>query len=165
MPGLASTVHFPVWVLAMDAQRGVLTVIEYRPSRPWMELVLPVYSLALLFLYYYPQALPAALEDKLVDGMFRWVVWGVVGALGGMLALSGVFLAFYLLYSPVYLVENARRILDPHVWVDHREVRFYLGCFAILVTLVALAFLNPEAALIGFTLLAGFAQILWRVLV
>lgn len=139
--------------------------MDYRQSRPWMELVLPLYALAMVIVYYRPQALPPAIEDKLVDGMFRWVLWGIVGALGGVLALSAFFLAFYLLYSPFYLVENARRILDPQAWVDQREVRFYIGCFLILCGLLMLVVVNPDAALVSFTLLAGSAQFLWRFLV
>lgn len=130
-----------------------------------MELILPAYALGVVVFYYRPQALPQALGSALADGMFRWVAWGVAGALGGILALSAVFLAFYLLYSPVYLIENARRIFDAHVWVDRREVRFYVGCFLLLVLLLGLALLRPEAALVTFTLLAGFAQFLWRILV
>jgi multisubunit Na+/H+ antiporter MnhB subunit len=140
-------------------------LMDYRQSRPWMELILPLYTLALVILYYRPQALPPAIEEKLLDGMFRWVIWGSVGALGGVLALSALFLTFYLLYSPFYLVENAKRILDPHAWVDQREVRFYLGCFVLLVSLVVLAIMNPDAALVSFLLLAGSAQFLWRFLV
>lgn len=144
---------------------GAVRVMDYRQSRPWMELILPLYSLAIIIVYYRPQALPPAFEETLVDGMFRWALWGIVGALGGILALSALFLAFYLLYSPVYLIENARRILDPHTWVDQREVRFYVGCFLVLVSLLGLALVNPEAALVSFTLLAGSAQFLWRFLV
>ena len=149
----------------MNARQGVVILMDYRQSRPWMELILPLYTLALVILYYRPQALPPAIEEKLLDGMFRWVIWGIVGALGGVLALSALFLAFYLLYSPFYLVENAKRILNPHVWVDQREVRFYLGCFVLLVSLVALVLVNPDAALVSFVLLAGSAQFLWRFLV
>ena len=140
-------------------------MIDYRQSRPWMELILPLYALGMIIVYYRPQALPPAVEEGLVDGMFSWALWGLVGALGGILALSALFLAFYLLYSPIYLVENARRIADPHSWVDQREVRFYVGCFVILVSLLALAIVNPEAAFASFTLLSGSAQFLWRFLV
>ncbi len=149
----------------MNVRQEVATLMDHRQSRPWMELILPLYTLALVILYYRPQALPPAIEETLLDGMFRWVIWGIVGALGGVLALSALFLAFYLLYSPLYLVENAKRILDPHVWVDQREVRFYLGCFVLLVSLVALALMDPDLALASFVLLAGSAQFLWRVLV
>ena len=149
----------------MIAHHGVARVIDYRQSRPWMELILPLYALGMIIVYYRPQALPSAIEEKLVDGMFSWVLWGIVGALGGILALSALFLAFYLLYSPIYLVENARRILDPHSWVDQREVRFYMGCFLLLVSLLALAIVHPEAAFVSFILLSGSSQFLWRFLV
>ena len=149
----------------MNVRQEVATLMDHRQSRPWMELILPLYTLALVILYYRPQALPPAIEETLLDGMFRWVIWGIVGALGGVLALSALFLAFYLLYSPFYLVENAKRILDRHVWVDQREVRFYLGCFVLLVSLVAVALMDPNLALASFVLLAGSAQFLWRVLV
>lgn len=149
----------------MNARQGMVNVMDYRRSRLWMELILPLYALALVILYYRPQALPPAIEQELVDGIFRWVIWGIVGALGGVLGLSALFLAFYLLYSPLYLIENAKRILDPHAWVDQREVRFYLGCFVLLVSLVALAVVNSDAALVSFILLAGFSQFLWRLLV
>ena len=149
----------------MNVRQEVATLMDHRQSRPWMELILPLYTLALVILYYRPQALPLAIEETLLDGMFRWVIWGIVGALGGVLALSSLFLAFYLLYSPLYLVENAKRILDRHVWVDQREVRFYLGCFVLLVSLVAVALMDPNLALASFVLLAGSAQFLWRVLV
>ena len=149
----------------MNVRQEVATLMDHRQSRPWMELILPLYTLALVILYYRPQALPLAIEETLLDGMFRWVIWGIVGALGGVLALSALFLAFYLLYSPLYLVENAKRILDRHVWVDQREVRFYLGCFVLLVSLVAVALMDPNLALASFVLLAGSAQFLWRVLV
>ena len=149
----------------MSTRQGVAILMDYRQSRPWMELILPLYTLALVILYYRPQALPPSIEERLLDGMFRWVIWGIVGALGGVLALSALFLTFYLLYSPFYLLENAKRILDRHVWVDQREVRFYLSCFVLLVALVALALMNPNAALVSFVLLAGSAQFLWRFLV
>ncbi len=139
--------------------------MDSRQSRPWMELILPLYALAMIIVYYRPRALPSAIEEKLVDGMFRWALWGIVGALGGILLLSALFLAFYLLYSPFYLIKNARRILDPHSWVDLREVRFYVGCFMILLALLTLAVLNPDAAFVSFVLLSGSAQFLWRLLV
>ncbi len=135
-----------------------------RPHRPWMEFILPVYSLAMLLIYYRPQVLVPAIDDALTHGKLWWALWIIIGALGGLLALSGLFLAFSLLYSPIYLIGNARRILDPRLWLDRGEMRFYVGCFAIFCGLAALGFLYPPAALPSFTVLAGFAQPLWRVL-
>ena len=144
---------------------GILPEIGLRPRRPWMEVVLPVYSLLMILLYYRPRLLVPVMGDALPHGILWWGLWMIIGAIGGLLALSALFLAFSLLYSPVYLVANVRRILDPQAWVDRREVRFYVGCFVILCGLIALAFLHPKAALASFVLLAGFAQSLWRLLV
>ena len=139
--------------------------ISSRPNRPWMELILPLFSLGMILLYYRPQVLVPIMEDILTHRILWWGLWVIIGAFGGLMALSALFLAFALLYSVVYLVANARRILDPQAWVDQREVRFYLGFFVILCGLLTLAFLRPEAALVSFTLLAGFAQVLCRLLV
>lgn len=130
-----------------------------------MDLVLPLYSLGMVVIHYRPQVLAPTLGGTPMHDILWWAVWIVIGALGGLLALSALLLAFCLVYSPVYLIANASRLLDPHVWADRREVRFYLGCLAILCGLLVLAFLNPEAALVAFILLAGFGQALWRVLV
>jgi hypothetical protein len=129
-----------------------------------MEFVLPVYSLGMLLIYYRPQLLVPAMDDALTHGKLWWALWIMIGALGGLLALSGLFLAFSLLYSPLYLIGNARRILDPGLWIDRREMRFYVGCFAIFCGFAALGFLYPAAALPSFAVLAGFAQTLWRLL-
>ena len=130
-----------------------------------MEVVLPLYSLGMVLLYYRPQVLVGTLGATLMHEILWWGLWIVIGALSGPLALSALFLAFSLVYSPIYLIGNASRLLDPHVWADRREVRFYLGCFGILCGLLIVAFLHPEAALVSFTLLAGFGQALWRLLV
>lgn len=132
----------------------------YRPNRPWMEIVLPLYSLIMILLYYRPKSLVLV-----TGGVFWWVLWVILGALGGILTLSAFFLAFSLLYSVVYLAANVRRILDRQVWVDRGEVRFYFGCFVLLCGLLFLAIVRPEAALVSFTLLAGWAPLLWRILV
>ena len=146
-------------------QLGFYPEIRFRPSRPWMELILPVYALGLILLYYKPQLLVPILDSVPMNEILWWALWVIIGGLGGILALSALFLAFCLLYSPVYLVGNARRILDPGVWVDHGEVRFYFGCFVLLCGLVTLAVFHPKAALVAFTMLAGFAHILLRPLV
>ncbi len=144
---------------------GFFPEIHFRPNRPWMELILPVYAVGVILLYYQPQLLVPILDSVPMNEMLWWALWVFIGALGGILALSALFLAFCLLYSPVYLVGNARRIVDPGVWVDYGEVRFYLGCFIILCGLVTLAVFHPKAALVSFTVLAGSAHILLRLLV
>ncbi len=88
-----------------------------------------------------------------------------MAALTGVLAISALFLTFYLLYSPFYLVGQVRRLGEPIKWVDKREFRFYVWCFTLLCLLSALAIVNPVVAVVTFTLLAGSGQILWRVLI
>ena len=144
---------------------GPLWELNVRPNRPWMDVILPFYALVMILFHYRPQVLVPVLVDAPTRGILWWAFWVIIGALGGLLALSALFLAFALVYSPLYLVGNARRILDPQAWLDRREVRFYVGCFAILCGLLTLASLQPEAALVSFILLAGFAQFLWRLLV
>lgn len=144
---------------------GPLRELTLRLPRPWMNFILPLYTLVMLLFHYQPQLLVPFMDDALTNGILWWVLWVIIGALGGLLALSALFLAFALVYSPVYLIGHAGRILDPQAWVDQREVRFYVGCFVILCGLLTLAFLNPEAGLVSFVLLAGFAQVLWHFLV
>ena len=144
---------------------GPLWELTLHPHRPWMNFVLPVYTLVMVLFHYQPHLLVPFLDDAFTTEILWLVVWVIIGALGGLLALSALFLAFSLAYSPFYLVGHAGRILDPQAWVDQREVRFYVGCFVILCGLLALAFFKPEAGLMSFILLAGFAQVLWHFLV
>ena len=144
---------------------GLFPEIRFRPTRPWMELILPVYAVGVILLYHHPQLLVPILDSVPMNELLWWTLWVIIGALGGILALSALLLAFCLIYSPVYLVGNARRILDSGVWVDHGEVRFYFGCFIIFCGLVILAVFHPQAALVSFTVLAGFAHIVLRSLV
>ena len=144
---------------------GSLWELNTRPNRPWMDIILPFYSLVIVLVHYQPQVLVPVLNDALTRRILWWGLWVVVGALGGLLALSALFLGFALVYSPVYLLGNVRRILDPQAWLDQREVRFYVWCFAIFCVLVVVALVQPEVALVSFVLLAGFAQLLWRFLI
>ncbi len=144
---------------------GPLPDLRVRPNRPWMEFVLPIYTLALFLFYYRPGVLAPLLGETLPHNILWWSLWIVIGAFGGILSLSALVLAMTLLYAPIYLVGRATRILDPHAYVDQHEVRFYLGSFLILCGLIALAVFDPRAALGSFILLAGFTQLVWRVLV
>ena len=129
-----------------------------------MELILPLYSGALVMVYYGPVPFPDLTPRLAVADSLKWLLWAIAGGLGGLLAVSALFLAFCLLYSPIYLFDNAPRLLDRQAWIDQTEVRFYLGCFALLCALVMLAVVSPEAALVAFVLLAGSAQVLCRLL-
>jgi hypothetical protein len=134
-------------------------------GRRWLEVVLPLYSLAVLLFYFHPEYLPWLLDERMMDSVMPWAIWGVVGALSGVLALSGLFVAFFLLYSPVYLVGKTLVLVGKGGWVDGRELRFYAGCFTLLCFLAGLAVYNPVFALVAFVVIAGCAHIIWRLLV
>jgi hypothetical protein len=82
--------------------------------------------------------------------------------MSGVLALSGLFVAFFLLYSPVYLAARSMVLVGKGGWVDRRELRFYCACFMLLCSLVAIAILSPAVAAALFVLIAGSAHLLWR---
>ncbi len=134
-------------------------------SRYWVELVLPLYSVFAVFVYFKLGTLPQQFEASLVEGAFIWILWAGVAALTGILAISALFLGFYLLYSPFYLASQIWRVGAPRKWVDKRELRFYFWCFVLLCLLVGLALVAPTGAIVAFTILAGSAQLLWKVLV
>lgn len=134
-------------------------------ARRWIEVVLPLFSVALLVAYFHPQYIPPALGQSLFDSVMPWAIWGVIGALSGVLALSGLVVAFFLLYSPVYLLGRTSVLLGRKAWIDKRELRFYVGCFVLLCFLGGLAAWYPLVAAVVFVLLAGSAHLIWRILV
>jgi hypothetical protein len=130
-----------------------------------LELALPAYTLALLVLYFKPDWVPRVLEESLLESVTPWAVWGVVGAMSGVLALSGLLVAFFLLYSPVYLIGTSLSLVGKGRWVDGGELRFYVACFVVLCFLGGVAIWSPLAAGVLFVILAGSAHLLWRLLV
>jgi len=134
-------------------------------ARAWMEVILPLYSVFAIFVYFRPATLPLDAEQQIGQRILMWLMWAGVAALTGVLAISALFLTFYLLYSPFYLVGQIRRLGGPTKWVDKREFRFYVWCFTLLCLLSGVAILNPVAAAVTFTLLAGSSQFLWRALI
>lgn len=130
--------------------------------RRWLEVVLPLYTVALLYVYFRPQAIPQSWSEGNEQAIWPWAVWGVVGAMSGVLALSGLFVAFFLLYSPVYLAARSLVFVGKGGWVDRRELRFYSACFLLLCALLVIAVLSPVAAAAVFVLIAGSAHLLWR---
>ena len=135
--------------------------------RRWLESVLALVSIAMLYLNQHPEALPRALDLKndanltLWDWIFRGMVFGLLGVWG----FSGVVVIFFLLYSPIYLINKAPHLVGKGGWLDKREVRFYLACFALVCLLIALLTRSLDAAGIMFVLLAGFGPLVWRLLV
>ena len=130
--------------------------------RLWLEVILPLYTIALLYVYFRPESIPHSLADSGEQSLFPWAVWGVVGAMSGILALSGLFVAFFLLYSPVYLAARSMVLVGKGGWVDKRELRFYCACFILLCILLTVAILSPVAAAAVFVLLAVSAHLFWR---
>jgi hypothetical protein len=142
----------------MDAVLG-------RRYRRWLEVLLPLYTIALLYVYFRPESIPTSLAEGNEQAIWPWAVWGVVGAMSGVLALSGLFVAFFLLYSPVYLAARGMVLVGKGGWVDRQELRFYGACFIMLCSLVVIAILSPVAAAAVFVLIAGSAHLLWRVFI
>jgi hypothetical protein len=130
--------------------------------RRWLEVVLPLYTVALLYVYFRPQSIPQSWSEGSEQAIWPWAVWGVVGAMSGVLALSGLFVAFFLLYSPVYLAARSMVFVGKGGWVDRRELRFYSACFLLLCALLVIAVVSPVTAAAVFVLLAGSAHLLWR---
>lgn len=133
--------------------------------RRWLEILLPLVSLGILTVHFHPEYLPSALlEDPgssipLLLG--RALLWAVLG----VWALSALIVAFFLLYSPVYLLNRSAMLIGEGGWVDRREVRFYLLCFMLLCVLGLLAYWQPPYALGLYILMAGFGPVMWRALV
>jgi hypothetical protein len=138
-------------------------------ARNWGEVLLPLYSLVAVFIYFRPETLPEQVDGTLLESVAVGALWALIATLTGILSVSAVFVAFYLLYSPFYFAHYfARQIgasLGGNGWVDRRERRFYAGCFVLLCLLLALALAEPTYAAVVFILLSGTAPIIWRVLV
>ena len=132
--------------------------------RRWLEILLPLYSLVILVAYFYPQHLPLQITGSPTESVMPWALWGVVGAMSGVLALSGLTLAFFLLYSPLYLLARSWNLVGKGGLVDRRELRFYIACFILLCFMGSLAIWNTVAAASLFVVLAGSAHLLWRAL-
>ena len=130
----------------------------------WLELVLPLFAAALLVVFHRPQYMPRILVESATSPV-AWAAWAVLGAIGGVMAFSGLLVAFFLLYSPVYLAGKAPMLVGKGAWTDRREVRFYGLCLLILCVLLALLLWDWRWFVSAFLLVTGFAPSLWRVLV
>ena len=133
--------------------------------RRWLEVLLPVYAVALVVVWFHAEYTPSVLTASLTDSPLPGMAWAVVGALGGILGLWALIIAFFLLYSPFYLIGKAPLLLGRGGWVDWREVRFYLACFGFLCLLAALTYVEPLVGLTVFAVAAGCGPVFWRMLV
>jgi hypothetical protein len=137
--------------------------------RRWLEAVLGVVSLAMLYFNWHRDAVPRALligKDDPNLTLMEWIFRGMVFGLMGVWGFSALVVLFFLVYSPIYLINKTPHLVGKGGWLDKRELRFYLACFS-LVCLLVLALLTRsfEASLVLFVLLAGFGPLVWRILV
>jgi len=135
--------------------------------RRWLEGLLAFFSLAVLFFDRHQDQIPRALslKDDTNLTLWDWILRGVVFGMFGILGFSLLVVAFFLIYSPIYLINKAPHLVGKGGWLDRREVRFYLACFALVCLLVAFFTQSSEAFKILVVLLAGFGPIVWRFLV
>jgi hypothetical protein len=161
--GSRETGSAPVGEAWPDA--SVLGAVGQSLVRRWLEFLLPAYTLALLTVMLRPEYMPGMLGHRPSESLVPWVVWAVVGAMTGILVLWGLIIAFFLLYSPVYLLGKVPMLFGRGSWVDRRELQFYLCCFLLLVLLACLLVWEPYRAVVAFTLMSGSGPVLWRYLV
>ena len=138
----------------LGEQSGVRLAVQF------CEGILPLYAALPVCGYFHPEQLTAL--DLVESGLFKWAMWAVGGALGGILVLSASLLLFIMVYAPFYLVTRTWYSLTGGRWVDRAEVRFYLLACSFLLLLVLLALWDPHWAAVTFVLLAGFTLHLWR---
>jgi hypothetical protein len=135
--------------------------------RRWLETLLAVFSLAVIYVDRHRELMPRALDLTsdanltLWDWLFRGMVFGMMG----ILSFSALVVVFFLVYSPIYLINKVPHLVGKGGWLDKREVRFYLACFALICLLVTLLTWSTEAFTILLVLLAGFGPLVWRLLV
>lgn len=135
--------------------------------RRWLETLLAVFSLAVIYVDRHRELMPRALDLTsdvnltLWDWLFRGMVFGMMG----ILSFSALVVVFFLVYSPIYLANKVPHLVGKGGWLDKREVRFYLACFALICLLVTLLTWSTEAFTILLVLLAGFGPLVWRLLV
>ena len=133
--------------------------------RRWLEVLLPLYAVALIVVFFRAEYTPTVLTDSMSESPLPGMAWAVVGAFAGILALWALIVSFFLLYSPFYLLGKLPLLIGKGGWVDRREVRFYLACFGFLCVLVALTYWEPPAGLTTFAVTAGCGPVFWRLLV
>ena len=76
--------------------------------RRWLEVLLPLYAVALIVVWFRAEYTPTVLTDSMSESPLPGMAWAVVGALGGILGLWALIISFFLLYSPFYLLGSSR---------------------------------------------------------
>ena len=135
--------------------------------RRWLEVVVALFSLAMLYFYWHQDQIPRALslKEDMNLTLWDWILRGIVFGMFGVWGFSLLVVLFFLAYSPIYLINKAPHLIGKGGWLDKREVRFYLACFALVCLLIALLTRSADAFAILLVLLAGFGPIVWRLLV
>jgi hypothetical protein len=138
--------------------------------RRWLETVLALFSLAFLYCIWYPEYMPrmfraVMLKEDLNLTLWDWMIGAMGAGLLGILGFSALIVLFFLGYSPIYLVNKLPHLVGKGGWMDRREVRFYLACFALVCLLVVLLTRSFDTAGVMVILLAGFGPMVWRILV
>jgi hypothetical protein len=135
--------------------------------RRWLETVVALFSLGILYFYWHQDQVPRALSLKEDTDLtlWDWILRGLVFGMFGVWGFSLLVVLFFLAYSPIYIINKAPHLVGKGGWLDKREVRFYLACFALVCLLVALLTKSPDAFAVLLVLLAGFGPLVWRLLV
>jgi hypothetical protein len=130
-------------------------------------MMLALVSLGILYFNYRPETMPKALDLSTDTGLtlWDWIFRGMAFGLLGIWGFSALVVGFFLLYSPIYIINKAPHLIGKGGWLDRREVRFYLACFALVCLLVVLLLRSFDAAGVLFVVLAGFGPMVWRLLV
>lgn len=147
------------------AAESVFGTVRQSVVRRWLEVLLPAYTLGVVFVWSHQEYVPAVLGRSMNESPLPWIAWAVVGAMTGILVLWALIVAFFLFYSPLYLLGKTSMLLGRGAWVDWRELRFYLCCFALLCGLAALLYWDAWIGLMTFTVVSGCGPVFWRYLV
>jgi hypothetical protein len=105
------------------------------------------------------------LKEDLNLTLWDWIIGAMGAGLLGVLGFSAIIVLFFLGYSPIYLINKVPHLVGKGGWMDRREMRFYLACFALVCLLVVLFTRSFDTAGVMIVLLAGFGPMIWRLLV
>jgi hypothetical protein len=147
------------------APESGLGVVRQTMLRRWLEVLLPAYTLGLLIVWLHREYMPAVFGESMNESLLAWLAWALVGGLTGILVLWALIVAFFLCYSPLYLLGKTSILLGGGAWVDRREFQFYVSCFLLLCLLAFVGYWDPWSAVMVFVGMAGCGPVFWRFVV